>query len=249
VRAIISTFGQLKAFTLVRDAGGQSTGTALAEFADPSVLNAAIAGLSVVNVGPERLAVGRAANQEHVLALQQLIQQQQAALMQRLTGKVVPGAAAVVALPSVAAAIGQTNAAGVGLPPPPAEAPPAAAAVPAGPAAPAAAAAGDGGGLVQQGSMARADSAALGGLCVVRLECMVTREELQDDEDYDDILDETREEVAKYGPLKQVRSPAAQAEQTLPPTLEVPPRLRRMWGVLFAQIAPELSSNDLHVLS
>lgn len=194
VRAIISTFGQLKAFTLVRDAGGQSTGTALAEFADPGVLNAAIAGLSVVNVGPERLAVGRAANQEHVLALQQLIQQQQAALMQRLTGQVVPGAAAVVALPSVAATIGQTSAAGVGLPPPPA-APPAAAAVPA-----------ESGGLVQQGSMARADSAALGGLCVVRLECMVTRDELQDDEDYEDILDETREEVAKYGPLKQVRS-------------------------------------------
>lgn len=32
----------------------------------------------------------------------------------------------------------------------------------------------------------------------------MTRSELLDDEEYEDILDDTREEVAKYGPLKQV---------------------------------------------
>ena len=53
--------------------------------------------------------------------------------------------------------------------------------------------------------MARADSAG-GVLCVVRLEHMVVREELLDGEEYDDILEDTREEVAKYGPLKQVGS-------------------------------------------
>jgi hypothetical protein len=53
--------------------------------------------------------------------------------------------------------------------------------------------------------MARADSSGAGaGLCVVRLEHMVVRDELLDDEDYEDILEETRDEVIKYGSLKQV---------------------------------------------
>lgn len=44
VRSIIGSFGTLKAFSLLRDAAGKPTGTALAEFADPGVLNGAIAG-------------------------------------------------------------------------------------------------------------------------------------------------------------------------------------------------------------
>jgi hypothetical protein len=39
---------------------------------------------------------------------------------------------------------------------------------------------------------------------VVRLDCMVERDELLDDEEYEDIVEDTREEVAKYGALKQV---------------------------------------------
>jgi hypothetical protein len=210
VRAVISTFGQLKAFSLLRDAAGQSTGSALAEFQDPGVLNGAIAGLSVLTLGPERLTVSRAANHEHVVALQQLIQQQQAALMQRLTGRPVPGADAVLALPPVAPAPAAAAAAAAllplppleALPPPPEEAPPAPAAADA--AAVAGAGVGASGDVVRQSSMAAADSVS-SGLCVVRLEHMVTRGELLDEEEYEDILDDTREEVAKYGPLKQVR--------------------------------------------
>lgn len=44
VRTVISSFGALKAFSLLRDASGTPTGTALAEFADPGVINPAIAG-------------------------------------------------------------------------------------------------------------------------------------------------------------------------------------------------------------
>lgn len=44
VRSIISSFGTLKAFSLLRDASGTPTGTALAEFVDPGVINPAIAG-------------------------------------------------------------------------------------------------------------------------------------------------------------------------------------------------------------
>lgn len=211
VRAVISTFGQLKAFSLLRDTAGQSTGAALAEFQDPGVLNGAIAGLSVLTLGPERLTVSRAANHEHVVALQQLIQQQQAALMQRLTGRPVPGADAVLALPAVApppaAAASLPQPPPEAFPPPPEEAPPAPAAADVAAASTAAAAGagvGPSGEVARQSSMAHADSVS-GGLCVVRLEHMVTRAELLDEEEYEDILDDTREEVAKYGPLKQVR--------------------------------------------
>lgn len=220
VRAVIGSFGQLKAFSLLLDAEGQSTGAALAEFQDPSVLNAAIAGLSVLTLGPERLTVARAANQEHVLALQQLIQQQQAALLARLTGQPLPGAVATVALPSAAPAPAPAAAAAPAAAPPlsqeavPPPLPAADAALPSLPAGSSGAVAGAGaaaaasdaaGGVVASysSSLARTDSGA-GALCVVRLEHMVTRSELLDDEEYEDILDDTREEVAKYGPLKQV---------------------------------------------
>jgi hypothetical protein len=225
VKAVISSFGQLKAFSLLKDAEGQSTGAALAEFQDPSVLNAAIAGLSVLTLGPERLSVARAANQEHVLALQQLIQQQQAALLARLTGQPIPGAAATVALPSAAPAPAAAAVAGppAAAPPLPQEAAPAplpaeeAAAQPPLPAgsssgAAASAPAAGAGGVVesQSSSLPHADSGAgagagAGGVGVVRLERMVLRSDLLDAEEYEDILDDTREEVAKYGPLKQVR--------------------------------------------
>jgi hypothetical protein len=205
VRAIIGSFGQLKAFSLLRDASGQSTGSALAEFADPGVLNAAVAGLSVLSVGSERLTVARAANQEHVVALQQLVHQQQAALTARLTGRPFPAAVTAVALPSVAPApAAAAAAAAASALTPPQQAAAGFAGVAGTALDGAAAAAGGGSEVVKQASaMARADSAGAG-LCVVRLEHMVVRDELLDDEDYEDILEETRDEVLKYGSLKQV---------------------------------------------
>jgi hypothetical protein len=47
VRSILGTFGVLKAFTMLRDAAGKPSGTALAEFADPGVINAAVAGTTL----------------------------------------------------------------------------------------------------------------------------------------------------------------------------------------------------------
>jgi hypothetical protein len=41
--------------------------------------------------------------------------------------------------------------------------------------------------------------------CVVRLSNMVQRDELLDEEEYQDIVEETSEEVSKYGKLKKVR--------------------------------------------
>lgn len=234
VRAIISAFGQLKALTLLRDAAGTFTGAALAEFVDPSVLNTAIAGLSVLNVGggPERLVVSRAANTEHVIALQQLIQQQQAALLQRLTGRTVPGAAGAAAgvgavptaAPTATAAMAAPAAATGALPPLPAAvavASTGAVAGGSGSSAAAAAAPPPAQPPQQDSTVQLSDSGGAAGagvgdaagqskqpqqqqLCVVRLECMVTREELLDAEEYEDILEDTREEVQKYGTLKQV---------------------------------------------
>jgi hypothetical protein len=48
VRSILGTFGVLKAFTMLRDAAGKPSGTVLAEFADPGVINAAVAGTSCI---------------------------------------------------------------------------------------------------------------------------------------------------------------------------------------------------------
>jgi hypothetical protein len=110
-----------------------------------------------------------------------------------------PAAPAAAAAAAAAAAL-------EALPPPPPSPPAAAvtgeAAAPK-PAGADSAAVGEAAGVARAGSMTRADSVG-GGLCVVRLEQMVARDELLDGEEYEDILEDTREEVAKYGPLKQV---------------------------------------------
>jgi hypothetical protein len=292
VRSILGTFGVLKAFSMLRDAAGKPTGTVLAEFADPGVINAAVAGacaaracgkqwlvvfvvpplhnntgeskvvasvlqcngsaapaapallshssahvpntwrmrlarcaagLSVMVIAGQQLHAARAANPESALALQQLIAQQQTALMQRLSGKqaVVPHAAVAAVANSIAAfsaatanlaasaALQQQQAA--------AAAAPAATAATDGSKENAAAAAAGGGspGLAKSSSgalaaaAAPAAGAAAAGGCVVRLAAMVDRDELLDDEEYDDIVEDTRTEVAKYGPLKQVRTTLA----------------------------------------
>lgn len=59
VRSIISSFGVLKAFSLLRDASGHPTGTALAEFTDPGVINPAIAGEQPYSLGRRHAAQGK----------------------------------------------------------------------------------------------------------------------------------------------------------------------------------------------
>lgn len=58
VKELMSSFGQLKAFNLVKDAGtGLSKGYAFAEYADSSVTDAAIAGLNGMQLGDKKLVV------------------------------------------------------------------------------------------------------------------------------------------------------------------------------------------------
>eukprot|EP00879_Flechtneria_rotunda_P013232 GHRR01013817.1.p1 GENE.GHRR01013817.1~~GHRR01013817.1.p1 ORF type:complete len:453 (+),score=205.82 GHRR01013817.1:1432-2790(+) len=240
VRGIISTFGTLKAFSLLRNPAGQPTGTALAEFADPGVLTTAIAGLSVMVIGGQQLRAARAGNPENTIALQQLIAQQQAALMQRLTKPGTPiTASQVAAAPAAGVAAEQTAITAAG-----GVASDAAAALPSHPLADAAAATppqypgastpalpaevaaattsaepGYEEGQVPEGTPA-ATGGSSAGLArtgsvvgrVVRLACMVERDELLDDEEYEDLMEDTRTEVAKYGQLKQVVIPKPTAE-------------------------------------
>lgn len=72
----------------------------------------------------------------------------------------------------------------------------------------AAAAAGAGSGAVTAAAAPEPVApAAPAGPCVVRLAHMVEREELLDDEDYEDMVEDTREEVSKYGKLLAVVIP------------------------------------------
>jgi hypothetical protein len=53
--------------------------------------------------------------------------------------------------------------------------------------------------------------------CVVKLGCMVERDELLEQEDYEEILADTSEEVAKYGKLRKVVIPQPSQDQGEPP--------------------------------
>lgn len=190
VVGLMRRWGALRAFTLLRGADGAPTGQALAEYADPAVLPHALAGLGSLEVAPgRRLTVARVASAEHVLALQQLIQQQQAALLQRLTG--LPLAAAAAAAPAGAhepAGPGAAVAAAAG-----AAAEPAAAAAAVAPSSP------------QQAQQPQQPQQAPP--CVVRLDGMVTRDQLADDAEVAELLDDVAAEVAKYGALTRVAIP------------------------------------------
>ena len=154
-----------------------------------------MAGLSATVVGGAPLVARRVVGGENAVALQQLIAQQQAALVQRLAGKAPPGAAGGLGGLGLLASTGSgaipapspTAAAGVGV---------------AGAAAAGATAVGSEVGGQQQQQPVEERGV---GLVVVQLENMVERDELLDDEEYEDLLEDTRGEVAKYGELVQVR--------------------------------------------
>jgi hypothetical protein len=167
------------------------------------------AGLSVMVIAGQQLHAARAANPESALALQQLIAQQQTALMSRLSGKqaVVPHAAVAAVANSIAAFSAATAnmAASAALQQQQAAAASAAPAENGTEDGQTAAGGSSPGGIARTSSAAvAAAAAAAGGGCVVRLAAMVERDELLDEEEYDDIVEDTRTEVAKYGALKQV---------------------------------------------
>jgi hypothetical protein len=60
VRELVSPFGELKHFTLVKDAHGTSKGFAFYEYADPSVTDRACAALNGKKIGDKTLLVQRA---------------------------------------------------------------------------------------------------------------------------------------------------------------------------------------------
>merc|ERR1712210_272176 len=61
VREILTSFGQLKAFNLVKDtATNLSKGYAFCEYADPQITDTAIAGLNGMQLGDKKLIVQRA---------------------------------------------------------------------------------------------------------------------------------------------------------------------------------------------
>lgn len=157
VKELLASFGALRAFNLVRDRDGGSKGYAFCEYSDPSITDAAIAGLSSMIVGGRALTVRRAKMTETNEALQELIDQQQA----MFTGRKLPAAG-----------------------PQPAARP-----------------------AAQHSAPASASTLQPAPSRMVRLANMAERQELVDDEDYDDFVQETRQEVVKYGKLKDIKVP------------------------------------------
>lgn len=156
-------------------------------------------------IAGQQLRASRAGNPENAIALQQLITQQQAALMQRLTGKL---ATPVVAPTAIA---------------PPAAAPAATAhtALTAEVEGPPAAGEAEEGQAMEEPAAPRTTATSIAVGNVVRLEGMVERDELVDDEEYKEMLEDTRVEVAKYGALKQVKFQQSGVRQLLSSPLNI----------------------------
>jgi splicing factor U2AF subunit len=196
VQNLLLAYGSLKTFTLVKDpTTGQSAGQAYCEYVDASATEGAVSGLSTTVVAGAPLVARRVVGGENAVALQQLIAQQQAALVQRLAGKGPP-----LGAPVGLGGLGVLASTGSGAVSAPSPTVPSAAA----------AAAGAAGGLGAVGSEASQQQLAVEekgvGLVVVQLENMVDRDDLLDDEEYEDVMEDTKGEVAKYGELVQVSS-------------------------------------------
>lgn len=181
VRQILQAFGALKAFNLVADRDtGASKGYAFCEYADPSITDTAIQGLSVLSIAGKPLTVRRA----------NVATAAGGPVPLSATASVDPASAALQSLAaSTVAALNAATAAasggGTSVASPPAGAPSAAAAAAAA-STPVAAAVTD---------------------TVVRLSNMVSRDELLDDGEYGDLVEDITEEVQKYGKLVGVKIP------------------------------------------
>uniref|UniRef100_A0A1I8IIN5 Splicing factor U2AF subunit n=1 Tax=Macrostomum lignano TaxID=282301 RepID=A0A1I8IIN5_9PLAT len=136
VKELLLSFGPLRAFNLVKDtASGLSKGYAFAEYLDPSITDAACAGLNGMPLGDKKLVVQRAAIGSKA---------------QQLAASLIPSN-----VPGL-----QTAGMEAG---PPTE--------------------------------------------VLVLMNMVTPEELEDEEEYEDILDDVREECGRYGTVRSLEIP------------------------------------------
>ncbi|XP_062133926.1 splicing factor U2AF 50 kDa subunit [Drosophila sulfurigaster albostrigata] len=72
VKELLITFGQLRAFNLVKDSTGQSKGFAFCEYLDPTITEQAIAGLHGMQLGDRKLIVQRSLAGARSLASNQL---------------------------------------------------------------------------------------------------------------------------------------------------------------------------------
>jgi len=207
LRALLGAFGTLKALSF-----NPARRAAVAEFVTPDQTEAAAAGLSSMSLAGQPLQITRQGPVQNDYALRSLIQQQQAALVARLSGRPPPPPVSLLKVladagfvaPSAAAA-GAAVAGGEAQPQPPLPAeddPPVAAQTAA---------------VTTAVAPAPAAAAAAAGNTVpstrriVRLEKMVSLDDLADDEEYSDLVQEVTEEVGKYGRLERVIIPRPSA--------------------------------------
>lgn len=154
VKELLSTFGQLKAFNLVRDPGSVlSKGYAFCEYLDDRITQIAIQGLNDMPIGDKKLTVRIADTRANQTSAPGMTQPLQANPFINVTG-----------LGALGQAIPQAN-------------------------------------NLQGQKPTR----------VLRLENMVTTEELQDDEEYEDILSDVRMECSQYGQVQTVVIPRAKS--------------------------------------
>lgn len=153
VKELLTSFGQLKAFNLVKDTTtGLSKGYAFAEYLDNTITDQAIAGLNGMQLGDKKLIVQRASvGAKNVVGMNMLPASVQVSIDNYL---MICLAHHNVQIP------GMQGMSGPGMP--------------------------------------------TEVLCLLN---MVTEEELRDEEEYEDILEDIREECGKYGEVRSLEIP------------------------------------------
>jgi len=224
IKELLQSYGALKAFNLIKDSStGLSKGYAFFEYADCSVMDSAIQGFNGMRVGDKILTVRRATAagaarsdlQHQQLQTQQQHYKQHAPQISPLRGGGIdaggPGtssAQVVTAGVSGAGAVGGAAVSELGV----------------GGAAGDVAREGEGvavnDGLIGAGAVESAVGAGVGAgpegrvalltrkvTRVLELRNMLKREELMDDEEYEEIVEDVREEAGKHGALREVYIP------------------------------------------
>jgi len=170
VRELVSAFGELKAFNLVKDAGALiSKGYSFFEYLDVANTDRAIEGLNGLQISDRQLVCQRANTNpktgQNTLGVVQNLLSAPGGIMAAL------GAALGQPVPALS-----TDGAGGSIQPPP----------PAGPPPP-----------PPKGVPSR----------ILRLDNMVTLSELENDEEYDDIMEDVRDECGTYGNVLSIKIP------------------------------------------
>jgi splicing factor U2AF 65 kDa subunit len=182
VKELLTSFGPLKSFHLVRDAGSQtSKGYAFCEYQDASLAPIACQGLNGLKLGDKTLTVRTAMTQQEAKSAQAAAGSVNSALSLGYGGPVTLGVGG--GMGSLGAQAAQLFAQGMGV-----------------------------GGMAMPFGMPSAPATR-----VLVLTNMVTPDELQDDQEYEDIMDDVREEVSKYGAVNTLYIPRPSPSGDNPP--------------------------------